>query len=254
MFTMRKFSVLIFFLVGIVVTEAYALQYLDPKEKSVNFKGILNDSIPILTGERVVLERTSLIATWVVTVVNLNYDEAKVQIEELVRDSIGIEQARERIVQINSVKHVDPHDPEEPLLGDGFSGFHQLLPSMTNAHEYQIISKEYNRLPEVDGYSIAKWRIGDGKEIFGRAGAIIVVQRADYSREWARDHTGIPWPFKISGTNRLVTETEIDLIDRLKLKNKAVAIQHFVPYPAYKTGSVLELMNSIVQAGKNAPP
>lgn len=249
-----KCSVIIFFLASLVITETYALQYLDPKDKSVNVKGVLNDSIPILTGERIVLERKSLLARWVVTVVNLNYDEAKAQIEELVRDSFGIEQAQERALQIDSAKYVDPNDPKEPLLGDGFSGFHQLSPGMTTAHEYQIISKQYNRLPEVEGYSITKWRIGNGQEIFGRAGAIIVVQRADYSREWARDHTGIPWPFKISGTNRLVTETEIDLIERLKLKNRRVTVQHLVPYPGYNTDSVLEFMNSIVQAGKNAPP
>jgi hypothetical protein len=229
------------------VREAAALLYLDPKDESINFKGILNDSIPLMTGEHVVMERKELVARWVVAIVNLSYEEMKKRIEDSVRSNFGIEQAQERSVRVENFSRVDPDMPEDPLLGDGFEGFHQLVPGMKSAREYQIVSKEFNRLAKVDGYSISKWRIGDGREIFSRAWSIVVVERADYSREWARDHTGIPWPFKISGTNWLVTETEVALIDRLKVESKAVTVKYFVPYPAYNTGAVLELMNSILK-------
>lgn len=242
-------SVFLLFLVSGNVNGAGALLYLDPKDKSsFEFKSILHDSIPLLANERVVLESKDVVARWVVALVRVPYEQVWKQIEQSVRERSGIEAARERSVKIEDFSRVNPHVPEDPLFGDGFSGFHQVVSDLKIGREYKIVSKQYNRIAKVDGYSVSTWRIGNGRDLFGEPCSVIVVQRADYSSEWARDHTGIPWPFKTSGTTPLVTETEITLIERLKKENKGVSIQYFVPYPAYMTDSVLKLMNSIHHA------
>lgn len=224
------------------------LLYLDPNDKSVTFQRILNDSIPIHTGERVVLERKDVVSPWVVALIRVDYEHAREEIEAAVRAQFGIEETRERLIKQEEFKAIDLNVPEDPLFGEGFSGFYQLIPGMRSGREYAIVSKEFNRIDKIDGYSISRWRIGDGKDFLRRPWTIVVVERVDFSREWARDHTGIPWPFKISGTNRLVTETEIRLIDDLVKRHEGASVEYFVPYPAYKSNAVLELMKHIVEA------
>jgi hypothetical protein len=255
----RMFSIIIrigcfaVLFLSLFVNNAIALTYLDPndKDKSIWFKRILNDSIPFHTGERVVIERKGVVSPWVVALIHLNYEEVRRQIEESVQGNFGIEDARETLTKAEEFKTIDLNIPEDPLFGPGFSGFRQLAPGMKSTREYTIVSKEFNHVPKVDGYSISRWRLGDGREILGQPWTIVVVERADFSREWARDHTGIIWPFKSSGMTRLVTETEIRLIEKLSGQQQVI-IEYSVPYPAYKTGEVLELMKSIM--GKVSRP
>lgn len=232
---------------GMAVASSHALMYLDPNDKSVSFKRILNDSIPLHSGERVVLERQGVVSPWVVALIRLPYEKARKQIEISVQKNFGIEEARETSTKTEDHQAIDLNMPEDPLLGHGFGGFRHIAPTAKSTREYTIVSKEFNRVAKVDGYSISRWRIGDGRELFGQPWTILVVERADFSREWARDHTGIPWPFKISGTTRLVTETEIRLIESIRGQNEKVVVEYFVPYPAYKTGAVLELMKAIME-------
>ena len=56
---------------------------------------------------------------------------------------------------------------------------------------------------------------------------------------------------KMSGANWLVTETEVNIIERLKTKNNALTVQYFISYPAYKTGAVLKLMNAMMREAEN---
>jgi len=246
---MAKIASLVFLAIWLTASKAIALQYMDPRDKDINFKGLLNDSIPLMMGERVVLERKGLVARWVVAIVNQSYEEVRQQIADSVSADFGI--AQEKSITVDDFNNVDPNMPTNPLFGEGFSGFRQLVTNMKLAREHEIISKDFNHSAKVDGQSVSRWRIGDGTDIFGRPSSIIVVERADYSREWARDHMGLPWPFKMSGTNWLVTETEINTIERLKTKSKALKVQYFIPYPAYKTGAVLELMNAMIREAEN---
>jgi len=233
---------------SLIVSNGMALTYLDPneKDKSIWFKRLLNDSIPFYTGERVVIERKGVVSPWVVALIRLDYEVVRKQIEELVQSNFGIEDARETLTKSDEFKTIDLNLAEDPLFGPGFSGFRRLVPDMKKSREYTIVSKEYNHIDKVDGYSISRWRLGDGREVFNRPCTILVVERADFSREWARDHTGVLWPFKTSGTTRLVTETEIQLIEKIDGKQEKMSIEYFVPYPAYKTEVMLELMKSIV--------
>ena len=246
MFAIARIACFSILLMSLAVNYANALMYLDPADKSVWFKRILNDSIPFRTGERIVMERKGVISPWVVALVHLSYEDVREQMEESVRKNFGVAEAHELSTKAEDFKAVDLNVPEDPLFGGGFSGFRELAPEMRATREYTIVSNEFNRIDKIKGYSVSKWRLGDGREILGQPWTIIVVERADVSREWARDHTGMPWPFKISGTTRLVTETEISLIDYLVKQRKGAAVEYFVPYPAYKTGGVLELMKSIL--------
>ena len=257
MFPIGRIALLSVMFLCIAVNKGNALTYLDPndKDQSTWFKRLLNDSIPFHAGERVVIERKGVVSPWVVAVVRLSYEDVRRQIEEFVQSNFGIEEARETLTKAEEFKTIDPNIPEDPLFGHGFSGFHQLVSGMKSTREYTIVTKEFNHIAKVDGYSISRWRLGDGREILGQPWTILVVERADFSREWARDHTGIPWPFKISGKTRLVTETEILLIEKLSGKQEQVITDYFIPYPAYKTGEMLGLMKSIVEkASVSRPP
>jgi hypothetical protein len=231
---------------------APALTYLEPNDKAGWFKRTMNDSIPFRTGERVVIERKGVVSPWVVAVVHLNYEEVRKHIEQSLGHVFGIAETRETVTTPEDFHKIDPNVPEDPLFGVGFGGFHELVPDMKATRECDIVSKPFNRVPKVRGHSISKWRVVDGKEMLNQAWTIIVVERRDFSREWARDHTGMPWPFKIAGETRVVTETEIHQIENLAAQYDGLIVDYFVPYPAYKTGEVLQLMKAIIADSKVA--
>lgn len=247
MFSLARRVCLVMLCVGIGADNGHALTYLDANDNAAWFKRIYNDSIPFIKGERIVVERKGVVSPWVVALIRLSYEDARREIEQSVQTTFGIEEARETCSKAEEFKGIDPNVPEDPLFGEGFAGFRQLVHDMRTTCEYIIVSKEFNHAPKVGGYSVSKWRLGDGREILGQPWSILVVERTDFSREWARDHTGIPWPFKISGITRLVTETEISLIDDLIKQRKGASIEYFIPYPAYKTGAVFELMKAILE-------
>lgn len=248
MFPIIRIPCLVVLSLLLSVNSGNALTYLDTKDKDSSkwFRNIVNDSIPFHAGERVVIVTKGVVSPWVVALLRLDYEVARKRIEETVRNDFGVEEAYETIVQADQFKTIDMNEPEDPLFGRGFGGFSHLAPNMKSTREYSIVSKEYNRIDKVDGYSVTRWRLADGREILGKSWTILVVERADFSREWARDHAGITWPFKTSGTSRLVTETEINLIEK-SLDQRHEPIEYFVPYPGYKTDGVLKLMKEIVE-------
>jgi hypothetical protein len=224
---------------------------MDPNDGAFSFRSLLNDSIPLLKRERVVIERKGLVAHWVVALSDLTYAEMKQEIEDSVGRDYGIEEAKELDAPLKGQSPIDLNDPNDPLFGMGFLGFNQSgFIEMNKGREYQIVSKKFNVLADIEGYSVSKWRIGDGSQIFGRRCSLIVIQRTDFSREWARDHTGIPWPFKTSGASGLVTETEIARIDRIVTSRTGGNVRYFVPYPGYKFDNLLNLMKSIIEESK----
>lgn len=248
MFIIRAYTFASVLTLCIFISDTIAFEYLNPREKSFDFKGMLNDSIPIESGERVVMERQRVPAKWVVAVLSMPYDLAKTRVHDLVKESFGIRKAHEISASRSHFRSVDLHEPKEPLFGDGFSDFRAVQSGIRRTREYRIITNQYNRSEKYQGYSTSLWRIGDGNGLFGRPCAVLVIQRIDHSREWSRDHTGLPWPFKVSGDETLVTDTEIALLERLRSDDKAVKTAYFVPYPANKANSVLQIMREIAEA------
>ncbi|MDH4368989.1 MAG: hypothetical protein OEV99_04025 [Nitrospira sp.] len=242
---------LVVLLLLLSVNSGNALTYLDTKDKDHSkwFRNMVNDSIPFYAGERVVIVTKGVVSLWVVALLRLDYEVARTYLEEAVQKDFGVEEVHEAITNADEFKAIDMNIPKDPLFGRGFGGFRHLVPSMKSTREYAIVSKQYNRIDKVDGHSVSRWRVADGREILGKPWTIVVVERADFSREWARDHMGLLWPFKTSGSSRLVTETEISLIEN-SLGQRHELIDYFVPYPAYETGAVLELMNAILEKAK----
>lgn len=229
-------------------SSANALTYLDTtdKDNSKWFRNTVNDSIPFLAGERVVIVMKGVVSPWVVALIRLDYEVVQKQIEESVRKDFGVEEVHEVITKAEEFRAIDMNVPENPLFGRGFGGFRHLVPSMKNTRESMIVSKPYNRIDKVDGYSVSRWRVADGRDILGKPWTLLVVERTDYSREWARDHMGLLWPFKTSGSSRLVTETEINVIET-SLGQRHELIEYFVPSPSYLTDGVLNLMKAILE-------
>jgi hypothetical protein len=73
------------------------------------------------------------------------------------------------LTKTDEFKAIDMNVPEDPLFGHGFGGFRHLIPNMKSTREYTIVSKQYNRIDKVDGYSVSRWRLADGREILGKA-------------------------------------------------------------------------------------
>src|SRR5436309_856884 len=116
MFALSNSVVICFLVFSVFVSEATALEYLDPRNSPFGYKGLLNDSIPLEAGERIVMERERLPAKWVVAVINLPYEKAQKRIKDLVMEAFGIRDTRDMSVSINSFRAVDLHEPQEPLF------------------------------------------------------------------------------------------------------------------------------------------
>jgi hypothetical protein len=212
------------------------------------------DSIPEKAGERIVIAVPKLQAIWVVALVNSPYEPTRRQLHDVIQNAFGIDSEREIMPTVNAEKPVNPHMPKEPLFGDGLSDFRLIGIRDASAPEYRIDTKPYNtRVRWWKSSSQSRWRLVDGMPLFGKPVSILVVSRTDHSREWARDHTGIPWPFTLMQETKLMTDTEVSLIGSISSHFGDAEVRYFVPYSGYKTNNVLNVMIAIRDAAQQIP-
>lgn len=113
------------------VNSGNALTYLDTKDKDHSkwFRNTVNDSIPFLAGERVVIVMKGVVSPWVVALIRLDYEVVQKQIEESVRKDFGVEEVHEVITKADEFTAIDMNEPEDPLFGRGLGGFRHLVPA-----------------------------------------------------------------------------------------------------------------------------
>lgn len=228
---------------------AHGLEYFDARSNKFNFLGMISDSIPIESNERVVLERSYLPARWVVVVFDKPFDGIHHAVRSVIAGSMGV--ASESDVRRLKGQFRTPqlNDPKDPIFGDALEDFQAVLPSFHESREYRLLSKPYNILDVATTYSQSEWRLVDGQLLFGQPSTVLIIARTDRSREWARSHLGFFWPFKDDAVHLLVTSTEIALVERVSEIAQVGCAQYFVPYPGYQEEEkMLVFMRTIVAA------
>ena len=186
------------------IENALSLQLAPPDEVGIY------DSIPERANERVVISFPGLQAFWVVALVNSAYEPTSRQLHEILQTAFGIESTSEITTSMTVNTPFDPHEPKEPLFGNGFNDFHVVGVRAPFVREQRIETKPYNtNVRWWKSSSQARWRVVDGMPLFGKPVSLVVVSRIDHSREWVRMHPGIPLPFTQMGDTKLVTDTEV---------------------------------------------
>jgi hypothetical protein len=238
------------FIVTVAVGDQPSLQFLSPEGISIQ------DSIVKGKRERIVLSYTgpegNLQAYWVVVVINIPYKRARAELGVLVKNKFGIEFEKEITARVPSASHVNPSLPKDPLFGDGFVDLRVLGNKILEVREFRIQSGFYHK-SGTDNYSKSEWRVVDGDRLFAKACSVVVISRTDRSREWAWIHPGIPLPFKTIIETRLVTDTEIGIVETFRKNTGYPKTRYFVPYPGYKTNGALQTMTAIRDFAKDLP-
>jgi hypothetical protein len=89
--------------------------------------------------------------------------------------------------------------------------------NISDIHTVRFDFPIYNTSDAGASYSKLQITIANAKSLFSIEGSIIVVTRIDVSRVNLRTfHLGIPLPIKKSSEVRLVTSTEVEMIDELQ--------------------------------------
>jgi len=229
-----------------IATGDTRLQSAAPQDLSIQ------DSIPRRAGERVILFNKRLEADWVVALTNLPYEETRPKIRDLIDQAFGIASENEIKARVD-VNRPFERRPQEPLFGDGAIDFHAIGAPVSEGREWRIQTKPYNKSWR-NNYSQSGWRIIDGGRLFAKACSLIVVSRIDRSREWVVMHPGIPLPFTASGETRLVTDSEIKVIERLLTNEGQPTTRYFVvPDRYFSTNALVEVMTAITNAAKELP-
>ena len=229
-----------------IATGDTRLQSAAPQDLSIQ------DSIPRRAGERVILFNKRLEADWVVALTNLPYEETRPKIRDLIDQAFGIASENEIKARVD-VNRPFERRPQEPLFGDGAIDFHAIGVPVSEGREWRIQTKPYNKSWR-NNYSQSGWRIIDGGRLFAKACSLIVVSRIDRSREWVVMHPGIPLPFTSSGETRLVTDSEIKVIERLLTHDGQPTTRYFVvPNPGFSRDALTEVMMAVWDAAKELP-
>ncbi|GEM_PF-3941161 len=88
---------------------------------------------------------------------------------------------------------------------------------ISNIRAIQFDFPVYDRNASGSDYSSLRIIVADASRLFKISGSIVVVTRVDVTRAYLRTfHLGIPIPIKSSTEVRLVTSTEIDLLNRFQ--------------------------------------
>jgi hypothetical protein len=120
--------------------------------------------------------------------------------------------------------------PPWPPLGEGLDIFSHTVKNQELPKEYELTSRHYNHVESLDGYSELRIRITDGQELLGKKVTILQVRRRDHSKERARlNHAWpIPLPYKEYLAFTVVTDTEVKIIESLKLSASEIVAQYLV--------------------------
>ena len=225
----------------LVSFDATELHYFDPQGSDrtpLSYLSHGSGSIPLELGEKLLTKEThALGADSLVVVVNQEYSSIREQIRALVADRYGIAnehdneagpipRPREEQFPYQGIEY-----PLWPPLGDGLAAFNDLAKPVSLPKEYELTSWPYNRIESVEGYSQLRIRVTDGNGLLGKRVTIFQIRRRDYSKERARLHHAlpIPLPYREYVAFTVVTDTEVSIVENLKLRAPGVIVRYWVP-------------------------
>ncbi len=235
---------------AVLNVDAASLPYFDPQgEERTSYvyarKGI--GSIPRELNEKVLLQDQSyqLRASSLVVPVNKEYSVVLEKIHALVAEKMEI--AEEHDNESGAIpkpkdnrpsylgaewtpSYLGADWPPWPPLGEGLASFRDGVESIGHPKEYQLTSKLKERLQAGRGYSEVQIRVTDGRGLLNRNVTIFQIRRRDYSVDQDYSHiAGIPLGKKRQAF-RLVTDSEVALIESLKKLIPGLAVRYFVSH------------------------
>jgi hypothetical protein len=220
--------------------DAAELHYFDPQgsdRTSLSYLSHGSGSIPLELGEKLLTKETHVLgADSLIAVVNQEYDSARDQIRSACIRKVWHCGARHS-TRANSKTEGRAASLSRPLVsllatvGSRPCCFRRHRESNQVPREYEVTSQPYNRIEELEGYSVLRIRIADGEGLFGKKVAVLQIRRHDYSKERARFHhvLPIPLPYKEYRAFTVVTNTEVDFVESLKQRASGVVVRYWVP-------------------------
>lgn len=235
---------------AVLNVDAAALPYFDPQGEERTSRAYARNgagSIPRELNEKVLLQDQSsqLSTDSLVVLVNKEYSVVLEKIRGLVAEKMGIaEEHDNKLGVIPKPKENRPSYrgiewppsyqgaewPPWPPLGEGLAFFRDSVESVGHPKEYQLTSKLKERLEAARGFSEVRIRVTDGKGLLNRTVTILQVSRQDYSVDQDYSHiAGIPLGKKRLAF-RLVTDSEVALIESLKEVIPGLVVRYFVSH------------------------
>jgi hypothetical protein len=218
--------------------DAAELSYFNPQgsdRTSLSYRYHGSGSIPLELGEKLLTEASG--ADTLIVVVNGEYSAVQEQVLRLIAQEVGIAEEQSNSSGLTGKQSEqqpsfeNEYPTQWPPLGVGLSIFSDVAHHFNRPREYQLTSRPYNQLKDIEGYSEVRIRVTDGKELLGKDVTILQIGRRDYSMERARFHHSMPIPlwYKERHVFTVVTDTEVMLIEKLKQRIHGLVIRYIVP-------------------------
>lgn len=188
-------------------------------------KGIY-DEIPALHEERVVVSDDGFPPGEISFVFQIPFDRMTLLVRDGLKSAkIGVPTIEKVIFNSESSQPPSFSKSSEEASSSNLERIHNNDIDISKIQTVQLSFPTYNVSNAGSSYSSLKIILADANSLFGMQGSIILVSRVDVSRVNLRTfHLGIPIPVKKSSQVRLITSTEIKIIDDLqKLCGEAAA-------------------------------
>lgn len=221
--------------------DAAELPYFNPQgsdRTSLSYLYHGSGSIPLELGEKLLTQETQALgADTLIVLVNGEYSVVQEQVRRLIAQEVGIAEEQSNSSGLTGKQSEqqpsfeNKYPTQWPPLSVGLSIFSDVAHHFNRPREYQLTSRPYNQLKDIEGYSEVRIRVSDGKELLGKDVTILQIGRRDYSMERVRFHHAMPIPlwYKERHVFTVVTDTEVMLIEKLKQQIHGLGIRYFVP-------------------------
>lgn len=221
--------------------QAFAYEFMD--EARFTKRGGY-DPIPVKKREKVLAFEGYQVES-IVFLFMAPYDQVVKELKSAATEKFGKFPIVEK--RVNEEPISDYYDDKElaKMIIDKLTKLRSLNINVEDFRESRFTTKPYNVIDKKT-YSVLLVRIADGQDIFGVGCTLIFLSRTDAWEDWYREfHTNIPIPLRGEAHTDIVTNTEIELIEKLKLKMNVKDTAYFFPFTEYSPLSAERMMLKI---------
>jgi hypothetical protein len=226
--------------------QAFAYEFMD---EAAFTKHAGYDPIPIKKREKVLASPKGYQVSSVVFLFMAPYDQVVKELKSIATEQFGEFPIVEKRVneEHDSLKNAMSSGDEEfaAMIAAKLAKFRALNINIEDFRESSFTTKPYNIIDKKT-YSVLFVRIANGQDIFGVECTLIFLRRTDHWVDWYREfHTNIPIPWRGPADTYLVTDTEINLIENLKVKMNIRDSAYFFPFSEYSPLAAERMMLKI---------
>lgn len=216
-----------------VGANAFSPVYLEPEKYAAaarNSPSEYDDRVVMARKERVLLDDGQRPVRGVVLLTSGTYEAVRAEVPHIL-EAKGI--AIDKKIESTTKEYTQEHMGSREYLrriGEDLKRLSDMGVHLDNARRCEIWTRKYGTVPEIKGESVLYVIVVDGLGVLNKECVLIAVVRYDDWYDWGEVRwTNVRLPFKGPTGTTIITESEINLISRLKSRAKAEILGCYFP-------------------------